>query len=1073
MKTLMPKGYVCWNTDGIQIIKHNVGVLQDDDDYLLAALHQTMQVTQEVGDLQLIDRPEAFVKLFRGSDKVADVDLLNAISDQFSDRGKAQQNLLISVIGDPGSGKSHLVRWLYQELPRREDTVAIWLRRGEGQFAILKKFINDLSELGSSKASELNIKVRATIQEAEETPSAVADRIYGELAAKLRYERDLFKDYSEEDREKLVFLLGEESEKVDLNPRFFHVVNHFKNAEQEGTIKNGIHKVIIGIVEEMNNHPARLDTDPDGAATASRSVFTEDQVKKFLKQYNTIAQRSQLSGIISWIGFALDSVPLITNILNELVDMAVSKIMSADGVDLNSVFTEVREELKHLDKQLAIFMEDFSGISEKGAGLGKLQRNLLDIFTREVTENQAPLRVIMAITENTYRNIEANFQRRNSLVVSVDTALQEGDGMGFLSAYLNVARSTEQALRQAYASLNSQKSLASSWVPNKCSDCPYVEECHTTFGSQNGVGFYPLNQYAGDRLTIGNSLMPAERIARLKTLLILGSDGVSDESFLGQSVAGNFGPMIANVLERRTDDEEKTRIRFSEIIDVENTEISDPISEGRLRNYIHNWLGHVEPDEVERHVFDLPRRRLEASDIYKVEVVPRDVPGGPAAPLEVSETSQRILRIDNWKIASNGAEVRDKMGESLRAFIQNSLENCVKQAFLRQSTGANLAQLSKLIDLEIVTSCFYVEGTESVHRKSGMSSKPVFMVPRNDFGANVAIGAIILKAGGKEVNRDWSPVRECIAVAAVTQFVERVLDEIVGFAQNELNKPGGIYDSGARVVRMKHLCDPQFAATSAHEVVRDWIEGVDEQKVNSGQIGQAFDVFYHSTGGLLELLNGLTAVIQSENENMDPPYRSVERLIKFVDATSASPTELLKGLRGTSDGSLKWADELETGAKSLLDICTPKDLQDRHQLLNQDILWLNIAFEGDSKQALKNISDTVPALLNAAVLEFARPDLEVLLEDLDTGAHQWKLRTEIEKSQFMLELSADSLFLQGPFIDEITVLATKIRKLITGIDKSVQRLSSGELEGDEVRLNEPIDMKVTLSLDGVLGFESE
>jgi ABC-type molybdenum transport system ATPase subunit/photorepair protein PhrA len=59
-------------------------------------------------------------------------------------------SVLMSVVGINGSGKSHLVRWLYHEIvPNDEKYIKLWVpRRADGQKFLIKKLIDDLANLG-------------------------------------------------------------------------------------------------------------------------------------------------------------------------------------------------------------------------------------------------------------------------------------------------------------------------------------------------------------------------------------------------------------------------------------------------------------------------------------------------------------------------------------------------------------------------------------------------------------------------------------------------------------------------------------------------------------------------------------------------------------------------------------------------------------------------------------------------------------------------------------------------------------------------------------------------------------
>jgi hypothetical protein len=183
-------------------------------------------------------------------------------------------------------------------------------------------------------------------------------------------------------------------------------------------------------------------------------------------------------------------------LLNEYLDVAVTKAASLNVGDVGQAFKKIRERL--VGQEIVLLIEDVALIQG-------VRRDLLDAIIEvgvvQGEEKYATVRTLMAVTPSYYREqLPETFRRRAeasspSYQVDVDLNLEQGDGdqedmlVDFFGRYLNAARVGKDALESADPA-----------VPNGCHGCDYRGSCHATFGKSGSgdaeYGLYPYNRTA-------------------------------------------------------------------------------------------------------------------------------------------------------------------------------------------------------------------------------------------------------------------------------------------------------------------------------------------------------------------------------------------------------------------------------------------------------------------------------------------------------------------------------------------------------------------------------------------------
>ncbi|GGS37485.1 protein DpdH [Deinococcus knuensis] len=182
-------------------------------------------------------------------------------------------------------------------------------------------------------------------------------------------------------------------------------------------------------------------------------------------------------------------------LLNHHLPAALRSLYSLGGNDLIDLIRDVRRELRQQNQELLLLIEDF-------ALLQGIQGQLLEALIDTSSGDLCVLRTVLAVTRGYFDRMDT-VHTRLSFVVNLNVPagqVTDEQKLSFVGAYLNAVRVGRERLetaRQQHAS-----------VPNQCAGCRMRElECHPAFqatgvadGQSVGFGFYPLNANAALQL---------------------------------------------------------------------------------------------------------------------------------------------------------------------------------------------------------------------------------------------------------------------------------------------------------------------------------------------------------------------------------------------------------------------------------------------------------------------------------------------------------------------------------------------------------------------------------------------
>lgn len=465
------KRFQCWDADRVGVVINKEAVSLDRANFL--ATHAPL------GHIQYDQKPHAIAT--PGED---------GLLDELVDRSARDQHSFVVVQGIPGTGKSHLIRWLkeyYQgELAERGgNDVVLLIERAQ---CTLRGSIQQIIRSGVFDSQHMRTQLERLQSATEQLSSeALADNVLNQL--------------------QVVSVGAAQAPGAD---------------QPSGRIRNGFDSFLLdrtireylkrpgGPVERIRRYLAH--GPGAGIATSEEPRFQPgdfdlpDQVLYALKEGYRQARE---------LARDLQAYPKLrgelARYLNTLLNQAIGRMTALSTDDLKSMFSDLRRQLRAQGRGLALFIEDITAFTGIDAGLVDV---LATQHTGEANTEFCRLLSVIGVTDSYYHdnfptNIKERITHRLTLNASAPNfrdehaesdLLREPGAIADLSArYLNAMRLTQERVDDWAAHRARPEHL-----PNACQKCPYREPCHAAFGAVRlaggppdaAVGLYPFNAQA-------------------------------------------------------------------------------------------------------------------------------------------------------------------------------------------------------------------------------------------------------------------------------------------------------------------------------------------------------------------------------------------------------------------------------------------------------------------------------------------------------------------------------------------------------------------------------------------------
>lgn len=614
----MMRNFLCWEPGAVrQVINPFAEHISDSlfravhSDWDLKVSPQVGKSFQEIGEASWADRtPPAFLADFLREDR---------------------PHALAAILGETGSGKSHLVHWMRLNIkPTKHRVVLVVRKSGTSLRNIVKMIIDELP--AEQQASFLE-----TLQSAGDGTQSRADQ-----------KQQLLNDLAQVIREEVLPTDADEIEEglASSLPDLFQDP-HMRKAHFLGD-----NTVIAEIVDHIFA-PSNAKDRPN-----QRRVFVEGDLPLGGMDF---AQASRLArDAIDLI--ELDPaihLPLAIRIINRNLDRAVARTLSFSGDRVEELMTRLRTYLKSQGQELVLLVEEF-------ARLQGIDRALLQAITSQGDERQCKMRTAIAVTTGFFQSVAETAYMRTTHIIDMDRSAGRAEGRSvtkaslsqFTARYLNAVRLGRDGIAQW-----SEIAAPGESPLSKCDTCIHQTECHAIFGEADGYGLYPFTPQALWNAALRADASMPERL----NPRVLQND-------LLVEVLDNFGPEIAT----------GTYPPFKLLEKLGGITALPAVAQAELRNRnpqnYQRWAAFLELYDGTGTITNLDERLRARFEVPEIPGADASKPSAPAADPPTSKAPQRNtaskedLLIEQW-IGGQGLD--QSVANNLRLLVFSAVSNAI------------------------------------------------------------------------------------------------------------------------------------------------------------------------------------------------------------------------------------------------------------------------------------------------------------------------------------------------------------------------------------------------------------
>ena len=354
------------------------------------------------------------------------------------------------VLGDSGSGKSHLIQWLRLNIPDKDDVVKLTIpKTGTSLRGIVERLI---SELPLTEQEKFSTQLRNTGTQAT-SQNAKIDLFLSSLAWSIEHGGKVTDDVEDG----LKVLLPAVFLDPDLRANFFR--------------KSG------GTVDQMVKH---IFDPADERGPESIRQFTERDLPLDGRLYQRVAATTK--DAIDFINADASILPRAVSMMNMCLEGAIAQSINFSADNLIELMNALRRHLEKQGKKLILLIEDFARLQ----GIDTALLQALITPPGQGKDRLCELRWAMAVTTGYFRRLDDTVRTRANLVVDMDESVPSSVE-AMTAIYLNAVRVGEKRLLEENTAVK---------VPNVCTKCNVRESCFSAFGDVDGVGLFPFTRKA-------------------------------------------------------------------------------------------------------------------------------------------------------------------------------------------------------------------------------------------------------------------------------------------------------------------------------------------------------------------------------------------------------------------------------------------------------------------------------------------------------------------------------------------------------------------------------------------------
>lgn len=448
--TASMKGKICWNEYGIGRVLETDALEVKDHTFL--ASHTPVKMYREMNT------------------SIAQSNLVPYSESQFlEDFLKRDNYMFATVLGDIGTGKTHLIRWISARIPSTDKRKVILIPRFG---ANLRKILQLILE-GMEGPQFDDYRERLKRVDDGLTAESARETLLGNLAIAI--------GPNGPHKNQNTTLSDEEHFMMESLPALFHDPFFRKILLEDNGIIHDLTDHVIGAKDKIQRIEKRRQFTVDDLPT---NVLDFGKASSDARDiYSALMEDDELKEIaVNWI--------------NKYINTSISQMLNLQGGDLVNMMNDIRAELAKQDIELVLLFEDFAVVQ----GIDFQLLEALLIRPNGADKPLCPIRVAMACTTGYFESLRDTIQTRVELKVTLDVETGDmftpNDMATFVSRYLNVLRYEDQEVQQWYSDqliTGEVKELPSACVQK---ECPFIEKCHGSFGDDEDKGLYPFNKQA-------------------------------------------------------------------------------------------------------------------------------------------------------------------------------------------------------------------------------------------------------------------------------------------------------------------------------------------------------------------------------------------------------------------------------------------------------------------------------------------------------------------------------------------------------------------------------------------------
>lgn len=437
---------------------------------------------------------------------------------------------LTPIVGGSGAGKSHLVRWVFEQTRDTPDWETRYLPKNQTSIRRVVELVLAGMHGPTIDAAREALESAPAYSESDAT---LAQRLLDELALIVAEEPVGQTDtdqHGAQMRAKLRATLPDVFRDPVVRRRF--------------TAPSAVIPRLIGLAQSGRQDDDGLDDDAVHIVESDLPLTFDDigdatpGAKQALLSMKTIPDMCRAA----------------LEIINDALPQAIKRVFLSNNIDLVAVFRDLRREIRQQGKDLVLFIEDLTV-------LHGVEREFLDAIVESASSSGGELcnlRVLFAITGGHFDSLDTVRTRCDDAYWLDSTygidGIEPDEVLSFLGRYLNACRVDPQKLEADWARHTDTVPLE-----NACHACGHQEACHAGFGaSSEGYGLYPFNRVAVDRLVDCLSTLrfdPRQVVkVMIEKLLPLSMAELKSASFPSEELMTDFNsssiPVRPEVVER-------------------------------------------------------------------------------------------------------------------------------------------------------------------------------------------------------------------------------------------------------------------------------------------------------------------------------------------------------------------------------------------------------------------------------------------------------------------------------------------------------------------------------------------